>query len=196
LADDAAAATPFSGITYDDAQKTKFWSGLSFSHNSSGMTPYQAVVDAALALLTDNPSDTRPKEVILITDGLPTDDSPKAVMTAAAALVSQNIRVTTMYIFKPSRQTHVPSVFGPRQATLQRIETTRAYTSLETSFADGWGRTDGFTRFVDYWGALSAIPKVKAAGGISTFYVPLAVDELSLQVVQLVGKIAYCTVKK
>jgi hypothetical protein len=195
-ADDTAVATKFSGITYDDSVKEKIWSSLAFTHNPKGMTPYKAVVDAALELLPDDAADSRSREVFLITDGLPTDQSPKEVMAAAAALFAKNIRVTTVYVFKPTHLEHVPTVFGPRSPTLQRIETTEAYTSLETAFLNGgWGQTDGYLHFADYWSALTLIPRVRSAGGISTFYIPLAVENLQKQIVSLIGRIAFCKPK-
>jgi hypothetical protein len=191
--DDAATATKFSSITYDAAAKQKVWDSLDFTHSPSGMTPYKAVLDAALELLPDDAADKRPREVFLITDGLPTDSSPKAVMSASQSLVSKGIRVTTIYIFNPSKADHVVSVFGPRKPTLQRIETTDAYKVLQDSFRTGWGQEDRYKSFAAYWKALTKIPKDKSKGGISTFYIPLETSKVETQIVDLLGRIAYCT---
>jgi hypothetical protein len=190
--DAAAEATKFSAITYDDAAREKIWQSLAFTHSPKGMTPYKAVLDAALELLPDDAADSRPREVFLITDGLPTDSSPKAVMLASQALVEKKIRVTTIYIFKPTRNNHTTSVFGPRKPTLQRIESTDAYSFLQDSFKTGWGQEDGYKNFAAYWRALSKIPKTTASGGISTFYIPLETEKVQTQVVELLGRIAYC----
>lgn len=124
--------------------RQQIWNSLDFTHNPKGITPYLSAVEAAKRLLIDTrkPGDTRQEVVMLITDGIPTDDELQRVRTSGQDLAG--IEVILLSIYEPKLSTDE--------------QNRPAKDALRTAWDDnGWGKKE-YSRFEDYWQALIKLP--------------------------------------
>lgn len=140
--------TDVSKVSFNEGWRNKVWEMLKFTHASHGMTPYTTAFEAGNKLLISGDvkkaDDDRPGLMVLVTDGLPTDELPSKIYAAREAL-GTDTRVVIMSIF---------------QANVNEEEQNKpARDALAKMFAgDGWGQGEHGS-FDSYWNALKAVPK-------------------------------------
>lgn len=140
--------TDVSKVEQSDSWKRELWNMLKFTHSSHGMTPYTTAFDAGQKLLISSEAkkaeDDRPGLMVLVTDGLPTDQKPSSIYSSREAL-GTDTRVVVMSIF---------------QANVNEDEQNKpARDALAKMYAeDGWGQEE-HSNFNSYWSALKEVPK-------------------------------------
>jgi hypothetical protein len=77
--------------------RSQIESALRFSRKPFGLTPYLAAFTSAEDMMKNATNDKRSKVVILVTDGEPTDRSPKSVSDKADRLRASGIKVVSVY---------------------------------------------------------------------------------------------------
>ncbi len=146
-----ALSTNLKSVSWTPAIADALWHSLDFTQKPDGSTPYLVALTEAYAMLKAgrNPGDPRPDYLVVISDGLPTDQQPSQVLAARAALTGTVVIYVSL--FKPGAD-----------VTLQNSQ---AYTSLQGAFVNqGWARqpgaTDGYAPggFASYWADLLALP--------------------------------------
>ncbi len=143
--------TETNSLKADAAYEESLWNLLSFTHSPQGSTPYKTALEGAAQLLGHSSSaDPRQKVVLLITDGLPSDNKPSEVLAARNQLGSDTIVV-------------ILSIYSPGKNIEQ--QNAAAKSSLKEAWDDPaimWGRqesgNDGFAGFDDYWAKLLGLP--------------------------------------
>jgi hypothetical protein len=143
--------TNLGGIKLDDPAKEELWNVSKRVQTSAGITPYAAAVQAAKDLLKTgrDPNDPRLDVVLMLTDGLPTDERPSEVLRLKEELA--DTRWVTMFLYDPT--------------VAKQTQESEFKTSLKKAFDEkGWARqpnnTDGYGagEFEKYWADLTAIP--------------------------------------
>lgn len=84
-------------LTVKGENRSQIENALKFSRKPFGLTPYLAAFASAEDLMKSASNDKRSKVVILVTDGEPTDRSPKSVSEKADRLRANGIKVVSVY---------------------------------------------------------------------------------------------------
>lgn len=84
-------------VTAKSENRSQMENALKFSRKPFGLTPYLAALSGAEELMKNAANDKRSKVIILVTDGEPTDQSPKSVAIKADSLRASGIKVVSVY---------------------------------------------------------------------------------------------------
>ena len=133
------------------------WAGFSFTHSPGGSTPYATGLRAAVEnLKLNDPSrraDPRENIVIMLTDGLPTDETPSAIQSLRTQLGAAT-KVFIVSVYDPAEDpalTNSPFFNNLKQAFLGA-----ANWATKPENPDRYSKTnEGFSQ---YWGDLLAAP--------------------------------------
>lgn len=87
--------SPFLAVTAES--RSQMQSVLNFTRRPYGMTPYLGALTSADQVMNDAVNDKRSKVVVLVTDGEPTDQSPKSAATKAEKLRAAGMKVITVF---------------------------------------------------------------------------------------------------
>ena len=163
-----AAMTNLKNISLTDGFKNALWDRFAFTHTPSGTTPYTNALTSARDLLKNgrDAADPRPDVVVILSDGLPSDEQPSRVLEARKQIDD----LTPILLFALYSAAKDPD-----------IKKSKDWISLYDGFRSDaptqkWarkpGRTDGYqnsdAEFDRYWNDLQALPEkiVKPNGRI------------------------------
>lgn len=137
--------TETSAIGTDPDSSQALWDALKFTYTPRGMTPYKAALESAKKMLFDSrrEEDTRPGLVMLLTDGLPSDDKLEPVRAVRRELGDTKIVLLSLYRTTGTSQEQRNA---PARNKLEEYYHTRQ-----------WGASE-FGTFQDYWNALLNLP--------------------------------------
>jgi hypothetical protein len=153
--------TDLSSLRADFAAGSKFaddlWGGFAFTHTPGGSTPYATGLRAAVENLQPGSaaraSDPRENIVIMLTDGLPTDETPSAIQAFKTQLGAAT-KVFIVSVYDPAEDpalTDSPFFNNLKQAFLGS-----ANWATKPGNPDRYSKTnEGFSQ---YWGDLLAAP--------------------------------------
>jgi hypothetical protein len=122
------------------------WNDLRFTHFPEGMTPYHTALRNGRELLksTRASDDDRKDVIVLITDGLPTDQNPESILALRESM--------------PDTEVHLVSIY--KKLTKEEEDASDLKRSLRQLYEDDdyqWGR-EYFASFDEYWAALQSVP--------------------------------------
>lgn len=148
--------TDLAKLDFTTGQDDALWNSFSFTHRAGGSTPYATGLRAAVENFgpqTRTPGDSRENIVFLLTDGLPTDETPSAVRRLRQDL-GPDVRLVVLAVYDPNED---PTVSG-----------SPLYSKLKSAFLgpQNWatkqGNPDFFSKtesgFEQYWSTLLALP--------------------------------------
>lgn len=141
-----ALMTNLSTTVQTPERAAALWSDLRFTHFPEGMTPYHTALRNGKELLKSTRvlGDSRKDVIVLITDGLPTDQNPEAILALRESM--------------PDTEVHLVSIY--KKLTKEEEDASELKKSLEELYNDDayqWGR-DSFATFDEYWAALQGVP--------------------------------------
>lgn len=148
--------TDLAKLDFTAGQDDALWNSFSFTHRPGGSTPYATGLRAAVENFgpqTRSSGDTRENILFLLTDGLPTDETPSEVRRLRRDL-GQDVRLVVLSVYDPNED---PTVSG-----------SPLYTNLKSAFLgpQNWAtkqsNPDSFPKsvagFEQYWSTLLALP--------------------------------------
>lgn len=144
--------TNTSAMGETEAFQDSLWNLMSFTHMPEGPTPYATALRGARKLLENrDPQDKRSDVVMLITDGLPTDDKPSDVVRAREEL-GKDVKLIILSLYQPGKSRDEQN--APAKDTLQK-----AWNEPSIMWGHKSGNNDGFADFQAYWQALIDLPE-------------------------------------
>lgn len=155
-----ARMTDLSSLQGDFAVGSKLsdelWSGFAFTHTPGGSTPYATGLRAAVDNLqpgSPRAGDPRENIVILLTDGLPTDETPSAIQSLRNQLGAAT-KVFIVSVYDPAEDPVLPN--SPLFNNLKQAFLGSANWATKPGNPDAYAKTnEGFSQ---YWRDLLAAP--------------------------------------
>ena len=154
---------PLSDISGDLSSRgelsDELWSAFNFTHSPGGSTPYATGLRAAVENFVPGleQDDPRQQLVILLTDGLPTDETPSAVRALRQQL-GESTKFLMIAVYDPNEDPAITN--SPLYKNLQKAFLGPQSWGTKPSNPDKYPKTvEGFAR---YWADLLAIPEAIA----------------------------------
>lgn len=173
--------TNTSAMGETSAFQDSLWNLMSFTHLPEGPTPYSTAIKGAKKLLENrDPLDKRSDVVMLITDGLPTDDKPSDVIRAREEL-GKDVTLIILSLYQPGKSRDEQN--APAKSTLEK-----AWNEPTIQWGHKPGNNDGFADFQSYWQALIDLP-----GKVADNVVEInGSDNLDATMDQVLGSVQTC----
>lgn len=175
------AMTDLSKVSASEEWKRRIWKMLAFTHYSRGMTPYVTAFNAAKELLLSpqnmKPNDKRQMIVFLITDGLPTDERPKDIPAARAALGKEtNVKIISVY----------------KDDANDELQNAEAKKTLKSAY-DDYQYGAEYKTFEEYWSVLKSMP---ASSDVSDSYSQIDTARTADSLTSHIDNVLSCKGKK
>ncbi len=138
--------TNLNTLITNESTLSDLWELLKFTHFPEGMTPYHTALRNGKELLESGNSenDGRKRVIVLITDGLPTDQNPQSIIDLRKSMGDTEVHLVSVY-----------KTLTPEEENASEAKSTLQDLYNNPSF--NWGK-EHFDDFEAYWSALREVP--------------------------------------